>query len=413
MNNIFQTVDLKSEAVLAPSLRPEDLTFEYVSQPSAIFLTGATGFLGAFLLKELLEQTQADIYCLVRRSNTVEAGRKRIFKNLQFYKLWDESLSFRIIPVIGDLSQPYLALDTKQFQAMASKIDSIYHCGALVKWTYPYEELKPVNVLGTQEVLKLACQIKLKPLHFISSLGALAAFASCELIKEKDILDEDRGEVLNWGYLQTKWVAENLVSHARLKGLPVCLYRPYLTAGSSQNGILNTYDLFIAKIIKGCIQLGSAPELNWTIDMTPVDYQSKTIIYLSRQPESLGQNFHPLNPQPIKWEQIVNWIKSFGYEVEQVPYSVWKDRLFEQAKSINDNILYRFVPIFANHKIDELFRQRQWGCQNTLKALADTDIVCPPLDQKYFITLLSYFIRSTFLKAPLFRNKHLPANNST
>ncbi len=71
MNNIFQAVDLKAEAVLAPSIRPEDLTFEYVSQPSAIFLTGATGFLGAFLLKELLEQTRADIYCLVRRSDTV------------------------------------------------------------------------------------------------------------------------------------------------------------------------------------------------------------------------------------------------------------------------------------------------------------------------------------------------------
>ncbi len=403
MSNISQTVDLKAEAVLDPSIRPEDLTFEYVSEPSAIFLTGATGFLGAFLLKELLEQTQTDIYCLVRRSDTVEECRERIKKNLQFYKLWDESLSFRIIPVIGDLSEPYFTLDTKQFQALASKIDSIYHCGALVKWTYPYEELKPVNVLGTQEVLKLACQIKLKPLHFISSLAVLAAFASFELIKEKDILDEDEGEILNWGYLQTKWVAENLVSHARLRGLPVCLYRPYLIGGSSQNGILNTYDLFIAKIIKGCIQLGYAPELNWTIDMTPIDYLSKAIVYLSRQQESLGKNFHPLNAQPIAWEQIVNWISSFGYEVEQVNYSVWKDKLFKQAKSIDDNILYRFVPIFANQKIDGLFRRRQWDCQNTLDGLAGTDIICPPIDQKYINTLLSYFIRSGFLEAPLVR----------
>ena len=401
MSNISPTVDLKAEAVLAPSIRPEDLTFEYVSEPSAIFLTGATGFLGAFLLKELLEQTQADIYCLVRRTELVEEGRERIQKNLQFYQLWSESLSGRILPILGDLSQPYLGLDTKQFQALASKIDSIYHCGALVKWTYPYEELKSVNVLGTQEVLKLAGQIKLKPLHFISSLGALAAFASCELIKEKDILDEDQGEVLNWGYLQTKWVAENLVSQARLRGWPVSLYRPYLTAGSSQNGILNTYDLFIAKIIKGCIQLGAAPELNWTIDLTPVDYQSKAIVYLSLQQKSLGKNFHPLNAQPIEWEQIVNGISSVGYQVEQVNYSVWKDKLFKQAKSIDDNILYRFLPIFANQKIDELFRRRQWDCQNTLKALAGTNIVCPPIDQKYIDTLLSYLSRSGFLEAPL------------
>ncbi len=77
----------------------------YVTEPTKIFLTGATGFVGAFLLDELLRQTQADIYCLVR-STDAESGKQRLQNHLESYLLWNESFSDRIIPVVGDLSQP-------------------------------------------------------------------------------------------------------------------------------------------------------------------------------------------------------------------------------------------------------------------------------------------------------------------
>jgi len=81
-----------------------------------------------------------DIYCLVRSPNA-EAGKIRLQKNLESYHLWNKHFSSRIIPVLGDLSQPQLGLSSEQFQRMASQIDSIYHNGALLNYIYPYPDL--------------------------------------------------------------------------------------------------------------------------------------------------------------------------------------------------------------------------------------------------------------------------------
>ena len=260
MSSINQQLDFNAETVLDSSIRPEDFVFEFVREPTAIFLTGATGFIGAFLLPELLKQTKADIYCLVRRVTNVEEARERIKQNLEFHQVWDESLSYRIIPVVGDLSNPRFGLDPEQFNTLANKIDVIYHCGALVKWTRTYEDHKPINVLGTQEVLKLATQFKLKPVHFTSAMSVLGVFYSSKVILEQDILEEKECHAYGGGYVESKWVSEKLVRLAGSRGLPISIYRFFLTGGSSQTGIWNTYDFFLAKMIKGCIQFGIAPE---------------------------------------------------------------------------------------------------------------------------------------------------------
>ena len=96
---------LNAEAVLDSTIGPK-ISFEYTNAPSHIFLTGATGFVGAFLLSELLQQTDATIHCLIRAAD-VGAGMNKLQRHLEAYLLWDESLSNRIIPVIGDLSEPY------------------------------------------------------------------------------------------------------------------------------------------------------------------------------------------------------------------------------------------------------------------------------------------------------------------
>ena len=86
--------ELKADAVLDSSIYPETPA-EFISNPASILITGATGFLGAFLLYELLNQTGADIYCLVRASSP-EQGKQRIQKNLEAHSLWDESFDHRI-----------------------------------------------------------------------------------------------------------------------------------------------------------------------------------------------------------------------------------------------------------------------------------------------------------------------------
>ncbi len=117
-------LDLSAEAVLDSEIQSQLLPFDDVSEPKCIFLTGATGFVGTYLLYELLQRTTADIYCLVRAPNPDE-GKKRLQTKLESYSLWDESFSSRIISVLGDLSQPHLGVTAAEFQNLASCIDVI------------------------------------------------------------------------------------------------------------------------------------------------------------------------------------------------------------------------------------------------------------------------------------------------
>jgi thioester reductase-like protein len=395
-------VNLKAEAVLDSSIRPVTLSFELVVEPERILLTGGTGFLGAFLIEELLQQTQATIYCLVRAAN-VEEGKNKLIKNLQQYALWDEKFNSRIIPVVGDLSEPLLGIGAEQFQMLATNIDTIYHSAALLNYVYPYSALKSANVLGTQEILKLACQIKVKPVHYVSSVAVFESNAYAgKVVKEDDEFEHWEG--IHLGYSQTKWVAEKLVKIAGSRGLPITIHRPPLIAGHSQTGISNTHD-FICLMAKGCLQMGSFPEVDYMLDMSPVDYVSKAIVHLSRQKESIGKAFHLQHPQPVPLTVLVDWVRSFGYPVDVISYDAWQEKLINNVTSA-ENPLYTLRPFLLERRAEEQLtipdlylkaRRPEISCEDTVNALAGSSIVCAPIDSKLFMTYTAYLIESGFL----------------
>jgi thioester reductase-like protein len=395
-------LDLGAEAVLDPTINPGAAANLPIGEPKNIFLTGGTGFLGAFIIRELLQETKADIYCLVR-ADSVEAGKTKLQNNLQQYAIWQEEYNSRIIPVVGDLSLPLLGLGLEQFQILAAKIDSIYHSGALLNYVYPYSALKAANVLGTQEVLRLACQIKVKPVHYVSSVAVFESpVYAGKVVKEQDEFSHWEGIYL--GYSQTKWVAERLVKIARDRGLPVTIYRPPLISGDSKTGICNTHD-FINLMAKGCLQMGSFPDVEYMMDMSPVDYVSKAIVYLSRQKESIGKAFHLQHPQPAPLKVLVDWIRSFGYSVEMISYDKWQSELINNVSSV-DNPLYTLRPFLLERWSDEQLtipdlylqaRRPHISCQDTLHALAGSSIACPTIDSQLFMTYTAYLIQSGFL----------------
>jgi amino acid adenylation domain-containing protein/thioester reductase-like protein len=401
-------INLKAEAVLDPTIRPEGITYNPDVSPTAIFLTGATGFLGSFLLYELLQQTQADIYGLVR-SETIDSGKKKIRSSLESYLLWDESFSQRIIPVIGNLSEPLLGLPESLFQQLAGQLDVIYHNGALVNSTYPYSVLKAPNVLGTQEVLRLASLVKVKPVHFISTISVVGdGNSGVQIVREQVSLDNLK--MPSKGYGQSKWVAEKLVAIARERGLPVSIYRPGTISGHSETGACNTSD-HIYRMIKGCIQLGSIPNQDIHLDLSPVDYVSQAIVHLSMQKESLGKTFHLVNPQPLPLREMVNCMRSLGYPIERVSDNQWRSQLFNAGNS-PDNALYPLLSIFSEEVSDRASDSQsqdssiqQFDCQNTLTGLAGTSIVCPAIDTNLLSTYFSYLIQTGFLNPPPLQSK--------
>ncbi len=395
-------LDLAAEVVLDSSIRPVGDITQAFGKPKNVFLTGATGYLGAFLIRELLRATQANIYCLVRATDLVE-GKLKIKTNLQKYGLWESNYSSRLIPVAGDLAQPWLGIDPENFQVLAMSIDAIYHSGALLNYVYPYSALKAANVQGTQEVLRLACQGKLKPVHYISSVAVFESTAYAgKLVVEDQEFNDWQGIFL--GYSQTKWVAEKLVKLASSRGVPTTIFRLPLISGDSETGVCNTHD-FINLMIKGCLQMGAFPDVDYMLDMSPVDYASKAIVHLSLQSRSIGQAFHLQHPQPASLSSLVEWIRSFGFSIETIPYEKWRQALINDVTSA-DNPLYTLRPFLLERWSDQqitipdlYFQARRpiISCQATLDALAGSSIDCPAIDAQLLMTYTSHLVESGFL----------------
>jgi len=384
------TFDLNAEVVLDPTICI-NIT-EYKPQTTNIFLTGATGFLGAFLLYELLQQTPADIYCLIRAAN-LEQASKKIQKTLEAYLIWNDNFSSRIIPVIGDLSQPLLGISETEFQVLADKIDVVYHNGAWVNHIYPYNILKSTNVLGTQEVIRLA-GIKNKPVHFISTASI---FSNLEIVTEADNIDAL--QVPDNGYVQTKWVSESLLKIAEQKGLPINIYRIGRISGHSKTGVFNIND-FIYKLIISCIQLKSAPEGDINEDIMPIDYISPAIIHLSTQ--LIGKTFHLVNSQLLHSEMLLKVIRSFGYTISQIPYDKWRSQLIDIANTSPQHPLYPLLPFFPAKNLHQTPSKTavQFDTQNTTTGLANTSIICPPINENLLTTYIAHLVTNKFIDPP-------------
>ncbi len=386
------TSGLNREALLMPEIQPYPTYVALTAEPHNIFLTGATGFVAAHLLAELLEQTGANIHILVRAGD-YRQGLARIRRNLSYYLLWRGGYEKRVIPVPGDLKYPLLGLSPVEFVNLARSIDVVYHVGSKLSYMAPYEYLKAANVGGTRETLRLATLSKAKPYHFVSSLGILMNYKVPVGGMESDPLDAEKCPEV--GYFQSKYVAERIVRIARSRGIPVVIYRIGLIVGNSQNGCSNEDDL-VARILIGSIQAGYGPNTKNTMDMTPVDYVAKAIAYLSFQQASLGKVFHLLNPKPITWNDISNSVIAAGYTVKKLPFDKWVEAM-ERCDGSSTNPLLPLLPFFHLDFAARMFGVSNTayyalGTQATLHALEGSGIYCPPVDQTLVGTYLQRFV---------------------
>lgn len=335
-------IDLKSETALADDIQFPHPAVGNPAEPNAVFLTGATGFFGAYLLDELLRQTAADIYCLVRCKEGEASGKSRLEEHLRSYLLWNEAFSARVIPVAGDLSQPRFGLSEEKFNQLAEQIDVIYHNGAWVNAIYPYASLKATNVGGTIEALRLAGLARTKPLHFVSTVAVFFSDFYNEI--GRTILETDLPHSnLKGGYKQSKWVAENLILQAQQRGLPANIYRTARIMGHSQSGITQNFNDFLISMIKACIQLRKFPDLNSSLSLIPVDFAAQALVYLSQQPHSIGKTFHIFNPEPIAWDDFFAHIAQLVVLLKKCVLAIGRRKfndLLMKIKKINSTPIY-------------------------------------------------------------------------
>ncbi len=389
--------DLTAEAVLDPRITPQPAEGTPTLRDAGnVFLTGATGFLGAFLLDGLLAGTQARVQCLVRPSGD---GMEAIEANLRRYGLWKPERAERIVPISGDLARPLFGLDERDFDELAREVDFIIHPGAVVNLLYPYSELKAPNVGGTREVLRLACRHGASPVHYISTNGI---FPPDMGLCEEDIDLDDLADAREDGYGRSKWVAEKLVREAAERGLPVNVYRPGNVSGHSEIGASNPRDLLGAVIVES-LRLGCAPDIeDWRMEMTPVDFVAEAVLHIASDPDSYEGTYHLANPDPSPSDEVFDLLEEQGYLLERVPYDEWLQRI--DAAPPEEDTPGEIVG-GAAPAAEELVDDNTYDDSNTRRALGDDGPTRAAIDGDLMETYARYFAQQGWIEATSIRQQ--------
>jgi len=382
--------------------------------PREILLTGATGFLGAHLLSDLLATTDARVWCLVRAREEADALR-RIGHAAARYELAAPPPG-RVVPLPGDLAEPRLGLSEATFRDLARGVDIIYHAGAMVNFLYPYQELRAANVAGTREVIRLAGLYRGIPVHYVSTTAVLAGLG---VTGTREVTEETalaHPEQLRMGYVETKYVAEELLRSAGRAGLPVAIYRPLDIVGSMDTGAWSTSTEMCA-LIRFITDTGLAPDIDLPLDFVAVDVCAAAIRHISVSADGSGRTYHLASRKQALLASLVERLRDRGYLIAAIGFADWVGELVLQAARDPSHPMAAFLPLFVDRDgvsgltVAEMYLEHvfpSYSRSNTEHALRGSGIEFPPVNGQLLDRNIDRLMETGYLPAP--QHGHLPAH---
>ncbi|MBZ4202453.1 MAG: thioester reductase domain-containing protein [Methylovulum sp.] len=400
-----QEAHIEHDAILEDDIQFLAPLSQHYLAPKAVFLTGATGLLGVYILDELLRTSSANIYCLVRAIDE-EFAQQRLINHLTSYGLYNEEYFDRILPVIGDLTEPFFGLDEHIYNELAAEIDVVYYSAGWINMLYPYSRLKPANVLGVKEAIRFAGLNQTKPLHFVSSIAVF--FNSADNTENQILTEADVPAFhasLKGGYGKSKWVGDRLVAAAQERGLPATIHRPTRIMGHSITGALNDNSELLPQLLKGCIKLGCYPTWDIEVTMVPVDYISSTMVHLAASPANFGKAFHYFNPYPIRWLDLIALVNAQGYDLKEITYEQWLAELKKAIDSpeeshLEDREFYSRLLLALKVPHYLFYKRPHFDSKNIAEGIAGTDISCHKIDNELISRYIHYWQKTGFCPKP-------------
>lgn len=400
-------VNFAAEAELNVSVLRSAIDRPSPEDPAHIFLTGATGFLGIYLLRELLATTGADIHCLVRADGHDHA-MERIQANARHYfqdDLEEYRAAGRICAVPGDLAERRLGLSEEDFDRLAGLVDVIHHPGGLVNFIYPYSHMRPANVEGTREIIRMASRYRNAPVHYISTMAVVSGFGTAGVRHVTEETPAAHADHLSVGYVESKWVAEALLQNAAEAGLPVAVYRAADISGDRENGAWNTATEMCA-MKKFIVDTGTSPIAELPLDYTPVDCFAAAVAHVAAQGPPAGEVYHLTNPAKVNVSVLTERLRAHGHTIRDVSWSEWLDHLVEMAVEKPDHPMTPFAPLFIDRcstgamSVAEMYLESTFPTfsrDNVDAALQDSGIEIPPVDAEMLDRYIRYLTAVNFL----------------
>ncbi len=261
----------------------------------AYFVTGATGFIGRYLVQEILDHRDGEVFVLCR-----EGSRRRM------EALIEQWGSDRVTLVVGDLGEPDLGVDPTWVEAHVGQVDHFFHLAAIYDMTASDEVNERLNVGGTRHAVELAGRLEVGCFHQVSSIAASGDF--------RGVFDEsmfDEGQRLPSPYHRTKFESEKIVREEC--PTPWRVYRPAVVVGDSETGAMDKIDgpyyfFSLIKLLRDTLP-GWVPLVGVDLgdtNVVPVDYVARAMDHLAHQPGLDGQAFHLVNPEPQSTVGLIN-----------------------------------------------------------------------------------------------------------
>ncbi|MBI0583794.1 MAG: AMP-binding protein [Methanomassiliicoccus sp.] len=257
---------------------------------NALFLTGGTGFVGTYVARWLVGNTDRRIIVLVRGADDLLARRRLERAWWDFPDLIGE-VGSRIEVLSGDLCSERFGLDEQRYGELVRKVDIIVHSAADIRLNAPLDELRRTNVDGVRNVIGFAEAVDrdhgLQRLSHVST--AYVAGGRQGRVPEEDLTDR-YGFLSN--YERSKYEGETLVREA--KHLRTTVLRPGMVVGSSEDGHVRTFNtlyyplrLYLAGRLR-IVPLSGSQKVN----LIPVDQVAEGIGRLTLDPRAEGRTFH-------------------------------------------------------------------------------------------------------------------------
>ena len=312
-----------ADATPAPAVSPADFC--------NVLVTGATGFVGRFLVRDLLaHESEVTVHCVVR-AESAERGFERLRANMEHAETWDDAFTSRIRVYAGDVSQSRFGLSNDDFDRLCRQIDAVYHLAANPNLIASYRSLRQVNALGVREVLRLCLSVRLKHLFHVSTMGVFpeyvhsfaGEYSDCYI---GDHAQPDLGRMKRvmplglLGYTWSKLVAEQAVLFAHQAGLPVAVFRFGQTTMAS-TGYAQS-DTPPQLVFAAAVQVGMIPQ-GFTMRATddPADTLTRMCTDISMNVNRRFTIYSCCNNAP---SYRAMQLAEFGLNYPEVPYTVFK-----------------------------------------------------------------------------------------
>lgn len=299
-----------------------------------VLLTGATGFLGAFVLHELLQTSGADVYCLVRAA-TDEQARERLRAKAAELRLPEPDFG-RVRVVLGDLEEVGTRCREYRNGELNRRIGHVIHCAAKVVFTEPYRVLRKDNVQPLVDLLDWMAEFGIRDVSLVSTVAATgyAMGTDHRILETRDQpLDPLQG-----GYGVSKWVCERILERAETLGARVRVFRPGFILGSVETGACNTKDLLWHLAASG-LAVGMHPFDDRAMPMASVDLVSRGIAQLALRPGSAGVAYHLVHEEAVSPRRLFELLSSVGWDTVGTTHDDWQKAIAKRALAEDNEIL--------------------------------------------------------------------------